>query len=213
MPGDDLATRMIGRAGRLGVVIDPDLARKLASYVALLAQWNERINLTALPLTPASDAAIDRLIVEPVAAARFVGSNDRHAIDIGSGGGSPGIPFALAAPAIDMRLVEIKSRKAAFLRTVVREMSLNRVHVEHADALSLGKRREFAGAFDVVTMRAVRPDHALIRAIETLLMPSGRFFWFAASELSPAELGPKWDTEVSPAIGGSEVSIHKLRLL
>ena len=170
------------RAARAGVPIAPDLASALAAYVELLAFWNRKINLTALPLDPATDEAIDRLIVEPLIAARHVRPADRLAIDIGSGGGSPAIPLRLATPALRFVLVEVKSRKATFLRAVARELSLSNVEVENRSAAELPSRSELREAADLVTVRAVRADESVLRPVHDLLRPAGRLFWFGAGE-------------------------------
>ena len=101
----------------------------IGDYFGLLAKWNTKINLTAFSLDPASDEAIDRLIVEPVLAAKHVKHTDKLAIDLGSGGGSPGFPLKIVAPWIRMVMVEAKARKCAFLREVARQLPLADVEV------------------------------------------------------------------------------------
>src|SRR4029079_802320 len=87
---------LLARLERAGASIAPSAVDALEQYFALLARWNPRINLTALPLTPPSDDTFDRLFVEPVAAARHIdpaasGAGPIRWIDLGSGGGSPAI--------------------------------------------------------------------------------------------------------------------------
>ncbi len=173
--------QIISRAVRAGVAIQPAIAAQLAAYVALLAKWNRTINLTALPVDPPSDAAIDRLIVEPVAAARLVRPEHRRAIDIGSGGGSPAIPFNLAAPQLQFTLVEVKSRKSAFLREAGRQLGISGLTVETCRAEELGAKAALTASADIVTLRAVRSDDHLMRAIRELLKPGGTLFWFGGA--------------------------------
>lgn len=155
-----------------------------AVYLALLARWNQRINLTAFNLNEPTDDAIDRLIVEPLSAARFAGTADRTAVDIGSGGGSPAFPFRLAAPGLQMSLIEARTRKSAFLREAARALRLPEVRVDTArfDAQWVASH---PGAVDIVTMRAVRADDELWRALEKLVRPGGRLFWFIDLVKSP----------------------------
>ncbi len=82
------------------------------------------------PVEDAGDEAIDRLLIEPVLATKYLPAPDATVLDIGSGGGSPAIPMKLAAPGISLRMVESKTRKAAFLREVVRTLELDRTAVE-----------------------------------------------------------------------------------
>lgn len=154
------------------------MARKLDAYLQVLARWNRRINLTALNVDPPTDDAIDRLLVEPLVAAARIEASDRLAIDLGSGGGSPGLPMKIAAPALRMVLVESRGKKCAFLREAVRDLELPGVSVENCRAEDLAKRSEFQGVADLVTMRAVAPSHELGGSISALLRPGGRLFWF-----------------------------------
>jgi 16S rRNA (guanine527-N7)-methyltransferase len=183
--------RLLGLASASGCALSPDLADRLLTYLGLLALWNRRINLTAFDLSAPSDEAIDRLVIEPVAAAPLVRSCDRRALDIGSGGGSPAIPLLLALPSIEMTLVEVRAKKAAFLREVIRTMSLPAT-VEVARVEDVAASRAF-GVFDVITFRAVRADQGLWRAVDRLLAPTGRVLWFGgvghSTELDMAQVG------------------------
>ena len=165
------------RAARAGIDVAASMAAQLAQYVDLLATWNRRINLTALAVDPPDEAAIDRLIVEPLVAARVLTANDHLVMDIGSGGGSPAIPMKIAAPACRFVLVEVKDRKSAFLREVVRQLALADTDVRTARAEDLAAPAPGEGA-DVITLRAVRLDDAMVGAIRRQLRSGGRLFWF-----------------------------------
>ncbi len=181
MGGRDLESRILRRTTRAGLTPKPPVVASLAAYVALLARWNERINLTALPLSPATDAAIDRLIVEPVLASRRVQPSDRLAIDVGTGGGSPAIPLKIMVPALRMILVEVKARKAAFLREACRTIALDDVVVEVCRFEELLSRIDLHEAADLVTMRAVKADPSFWRGTQALLKPGGRVLWFRSA--------------------------------
>jgi 16S rRNA (guanine527-N7)-methyltransferase len=135
----------------------PDGVGRLALYVELLAHWNRRINLTSLDVDPPTPLAIDRLIVEPLLASPWIRSTDRRGVDLGSGGGSPAIPIALACPALEMTMVESRGKKCAFLREAVRALAIDG-RVEQARFQEFAAQPERAGAASVVTVRAVRFD-------------------------------------------------------
>jgi 16S rRNA (guanine527-N7)-methyltransferase len=103
----DFRTRLIRRASKVGLFLPDDLAGKLVAYHELLARWNRKINLTAL-VNP--DEAIDRLLLEPVLAARHFPAPDASFMDIGSGGGSTAIPMKLDVPSSYLTMVEVKYR-------------------------------------------------------------------------------------------------------
>jgi 16S rRNA (guanine527-N7)-methyltransferase len=168
------------RCEAAGIGVSDELADGLAGYLTLLARWNRRINLTAFNLDVPTDAAIDRLIVEAIAAARWVPAGPLRAVDIGSGGGSPAIPLKLARPALRLVLVEARTRKAAFLREAVRSLGLVDVRVEASRFEALcAADVELCGAVDLVTVRAVRADPVLWAAVVRVLKPSGLILWFA----------------------------------
>jgi len=117
MNAREFRERLGRRARHANLTISPDLMAGLEGYYQLLAKWNAKVNLTAFRLAPGGeDEAIDRLLLEPVAAARYLPADAVTLLDAGSGGGSPAIPLKLAAPQRKLRMVEVKTRKAVFLR-------------------------------------------------------------------------------------------------
>ena len=198
-----LGKRIARRAIRAGQEVDPVLLRALTAYLDMLMRWNRRINLTALT---DDDEGIDRLIVEPLAAARHLPAPDAAVTDIGSGGGSPAVPMKLAAPALRLRMVESRTRKAAFLREVVRRLGLDGTVVEAGRLEDLATRPELLGKSDVVTMRGVRVGGRLLGQIRRLVSPDGVMFLFRSTR---DDLGkhppPPWRVEaVHPLLGGTQ---------
>jgi 16S rRNA (guanine527-N7)-methyltransferase len=179
MSARELRDRLRRRAKRARVDLSPDLAEALEHYFALLSKWNARINLTSFRLDAGGDdEAIDRLLIEPVIAAGHLPPNATSAIDIGSGGGSPAIPLALAAPRLHMRLVESKTRKAVFLREAIRELNLGRVEVETSRYEQLLARPELHETLDVLTIRAVRVEARTLVSLQAFLKPGGQLLLF-----------------------------------
>src|SRR2546427_12519730 len=83
----------------------------LEAYFRLLTRWNEKINLTALPLRNPNDETFDRLLIEPLAAARLVGPTPSSWFDLGSGGGSPALPMKIARPNLILPRCEPRGRR------------------------------------------------------------------------------------------------------
>lgn len=184
----DLSARLLKRTERARVELDPDIAVRLAAYVSLLVRWNARMNLTALD---ESDAGLDRLVVEPVAAARWLPRRGQ-VIDIGSGNGSPAIPLQIARPELAVRMVERKARKGAFLREALRQLELKRSAVEDSRYEELLTRPELHEAHDVLTVRAVRIEAAALRSLQAFVAPGGMLALFRAtgSTEAPPEIQP-----------------------
>lgn len=171
--------RLRARMAAVGVTAADTTIAASAVYLALLHRWNQTVNLTGFDLEALADAALDRMVLEPVAAARFVRPADVVTVDIGTGGGSPAIPFMLAAPTLRAVWFEARARKAAFLREAVRVLGLRDVEVVTARFGESGCTRGLDGQVDVFTMRAVRPEGAVMNAIRTASAPDGRLVLFS----------------------------------
>lgn len=191
MANREFHERLRRRAKAADVSIDVDLSEKLETYYQLLTKWNSKINLTAFRLTPeGDDASIDRLLIEPVAAARYVPENARTLLDAGSGGGSPAIPLKLACNNLSLRLVEVKTRKAVFLREAVRALALNDAQVESSRFEELLPRAELHEALDLVSIRAVRIDVRTLNTIQAFLRPGGKIMLFRGASKNDLEDSP-----------------------
>jgi 16S rRNA (guanine527-N7)-methyltransferase len=183
--------RLKRRAKAAGVALEPQLVDKLETYYQLLTKWNAKINLTAFRLTPEGDeGAIDRLLIEPVVAARYVPENARTLLDAGSGGGSPAIPLKLASNNVHLRMVEVKTRKAVFLREAVRELGLRDAEVETTRFEELLTRAELHEALDLVSVRAVRIEARTLLTLQAFLRTGGKLMLFRGSGKSDLENSP-----------------------
>ena len=179
MSSREFRDKLRRRAKRASLELSPELAGGLERYFLLLTRWNAKINLTSFQLEPGGhDDAIDRLLIEPVVASRHVSANAQTAIDIGSGGGSPAIPLALACPRLALRMVESKTRKAVFLREALRDLELTRVTVETSRFEELLTRPELHEGLDLLTIRAVRVEPRTLVSLQAFLKPAGQLFLF-----------------------------------
>jgi 16S rRNA (guanine527-N7)-methyltransferase len=163
------------------VVVTAAMCAKLEVYFRLLATWNQRINLTGLDLSDATPDALDRLLVEPLVAARHVGPGARSMIDIGSGGGSPAIPLVLAAPRLRLRMVESKTRKSVFLREAARALELEDADVITSRYETLLARPDLHEAHDVLSIRAVKVEARTLLNLQAFVAPGGQMLLFRGS--------------------------------
>ena len=189
MTRKSLKPRLERRVKRAGLEVSDSLVDRLCVYLDLLRRWNARINLTGLD---DREAALDRLIVEPLVAVRHLPSSKARIVDVGSGGGSPAIPLKLAAPETSLLMVESKIRKAAFLREVARQLELPRTSVEAGRYEALLSRPELHEAHDVLTMRAVRVEGRVLRSLQAFIKPGGDLLLFRGGGGSgvPGDLQP-----------------------
>jgi 16S rRNA (guanine527-N7)-methyltransferase len=115
-PGRTVASAAIAAgAAELGVALSVPQADCLARFAALLQRWNAAHNLTAIesPARILSHHLLDSIaIVRPIAT--IFGQKQLNVLDVGAGGGLPGIPLAIAAPGWNVSLVDKVSKKTAF---------------------------------------------------------------------------------------------------
>lgn len=150
--------------------LDADaLAPPLLAYLALLARWNHTYNLTAIrdPKQMVPLHLLDSLAMHAhVAALAQAGA---ALADLGTGPGLPGIPLAIANPALRVTLVESNGKKARFLREAVRQLGLGNARVAESRAEALAE----PGAYDALTARALATLPDIIEVGGHLLKPGG----------------------------------------
>ena len=145
--------------------VSRETRERLQIYATLLKKWSPRINLVAPNTLP---DLWTRHIADSAQIARYAPKDARTWADLGTGGGLPGMVVALLRPDITMTLVESDARKAAFLRTVLRETGIS--------ARVLNQRIEAIPPLtaDVVSARALAPLTRLLAYAEPHLAPNGR---------------------------------------
>lgn len=169
-----------GLDGSIRAAIAPDALDRIVGHVRLLLAWNEAMNLTAI--TDPAGVAV-RHLADSLTALPVIRSGPHASlIDLGSGGGFPGLPLAVTLPTTSVTLVDSTEKKARFLDTVIAALGLGgRVRVRAARAESLAAP---AGPrADVVTARAVGSLADLIELALPLLRPGGRLIAWKRGEL------------------------------
>jgi 16S rRNA (guanine527-N7)-methyltransferase len=164
----------------------------LEIYYRLLATWNRKINLTGLRVEDISPEALDRLLIEPLVAASHARPGVRAVLDIGSGGGSPAIPMALALGGASLLMVEAKTRKSVFLKEALRALDLGRADVVTSRFEELLTKPRLHEAHDLLTIRAVRIETRVLMSMQAFVRPGGEIFLFrtTAGASGPAAVTP-----------------------
>ena len=147
----------------------------IARYATLLMTWTARINLTGA--VSLENLAAEHLPDSFALASRLRETGALGAIDVGSGGGLPALPLAILCPNLSLRLLEPIAKKAAFLRTAVRELELGpRVTVETKRVQTIAP-----GTYDVALSRATFPPRSWLPIAADLVRPGGRVFLLAGA--------------------------------
>jgi len=173
-------------------------------HVRLLVAWTRHINLTAIrePSAVAMAHVLDSLSALPWLRGRAA----ERILDLGSGGGYPGLPLAAALPDAAVTLVEPIAKKARFLGVVVEATGLaDRVTVLTARAEALAAEPGRRGAWQVVTARAVASTADLVELAFPLLARGGSLVAWKRGDLS-AELAAA--RRAIDALGGGALEVH-----
>ena len=156
----------------LGLDLPDAVQHKLLAFRDLLLKWNKTYNLTALrdPEQAISHHLLDSLAILP-----HVGAGPL--LDVGSGGGLPGIPLAIARPGLSVGMVDTVQKKASFLQQASIELGLKNVTVHHA------RVEEMQGQYAQISSRAFADLGLFVSLTRHLLAPGGR--WLAMKGVRP----------------------------
>lgn len=162
-----LAPLLTNGINELDLDLNPAQIEQLLDYLALLAKWNAVYNLTSVrdPAQMVTLHLLDSLAALPA----FVGAS--RVLDVGAGGGLPGIVLAIALPAMKVALIDTVHKKTAFLTQVKAELALSNVTVHTARVEQL----QVPHKFDVITSRAFADLSDFVNWSGHLLAEDGQF--------------------------------------
>jgi 16S rRNA (guanine527-N7)-methyltransferase len=196
----ELAGAIAAEAARIGITVPPGAAERLASYAASLWAWNERLNLTRH-----TDVGrfVSRDIGDSAALLDHLAHGER-VLDVGTGGGVPGVILAILRPDLRVELSDSVAKKARAVAEIVREAGLSLpVHAAAAQEL-VASRPAGAARFDTLVARAVAPLSKLLGWFEPRAEAFGRLLVIK---------GPRWEEELAEARVkrlGKKVSIRRI---
>jgi len=170
-----LATILQEEFLRLGLSVSPEIQEKLETYLRELEHWNRRINLTALRGVD----LVRRLVVEPgwISTKLQMSGN---LMDVGSGNGCPAVPVYLLCGLSRVDLVEARTRRAAFLRHIAKQLGASGMVIHKS---RLENMKEFSVPVDWVTFQGVDPTPKFLKALGSLVPSTTRIVWITSQEM------------------------------
>ena len=160
---------IIDGAQSFEINIDQSKTEQFAVHAVELMKWNRKINLTGITspkdvaLKHFLDSSIPSLLIAPGA----------KILDIGSGGGFPGIPLKILMPSLSVMLIDGSRKKVSFVKHVIRTLKLESIEARHERAEELAKKQAAANSFDVVISRALASIENLVLMAAPLLAKDG----------------------------------------
>lgn len=186
---DSLKAQLQEGIDSLGLPLSDEQVEKMMAYLALLVKWNSVYNLTSIrePAEMVKQHLLDSL------SAVHAFTQAKNVLDVGSGGGLPGIILAIVFPQTQVSMIDTVNKKTAFLTQVKAELKLKNVTV-HTGRVELLKVEHL---FDVITSRAFSELNNFINWSHHLLAEEGRFL--AMKGVSPTQeierLPTGWEVE------------------
>ena len=182
----DLERAIAAECDRLELVVSPEAMQRLAAYAASLWLWNERLNLTRHTDV---EKFVSRDMGDAVAIAAHLAAGER-VLDVGTGGGVPGVLLAIIRPDLRVELAESVAKKARAVAAILRDVGIA-IPVHEGAAQALVKARSTGPErFDTLVVRAVAPLEKLLRWFEPLAAAYGRML---------VVKGPRWEEEKAAA--------------
>lgn len=176
------ADAVISGATELGLDLSASQSDALARYAALLLRWNAVHNLTAIeaPAHVLTHHLLDSLAIVPEVQ-RIASERPMRVLDVGAGGGLPGVALAIAAPNLHVTLVDKVQKKIAFLTQAKLELALDNVECVHVRVETM----QTASPFELIVARAFASLTEFVGLTRHLLAPQG--WWFAMKGALPSD--------------------------
>lgn len=158
MEFQEFESELRGKLEKIGIEIDNATVKEFYSYMKLLIEWNEKINLTAI-IEPKE--IILKHFVDCATILPYVKENDK-VLDVGTGAGFPGLPIKLLNKEIEVTLVDALNKRINFLNEVVDTIKIKKVETIHARAEELARNAKYREEYDILISRAVAQLNVLL---------------------------------------------------
>ncbi|CAN4276995.1 GidB Predicted S-adenosylmethionine-dependent methyltransferase involved in bacterial cell division [Methylophilaceae bacterium] len=160
----------------MSLALSDEVQKKLLAYMALLQKWNKVYNLTAVrdPLEMVTLHLLDSLSVLPYV-------NSKNLLDVGSGGGLPGVVLAICKPELQVTTIDAVQKKVIFMRQVKGELGLDNLTPVHARVEDFKP----VAPFEIVISRAFSEIALFINLTKHLIAENGQ--WLAMKGVMPAD--------------------------
>jgi len=192
----DWSRLIIDGAASWGIALEMDHVRLFARHAEELLKWNAVTNLTAI--RDPADIARNHFLDSLAPAGLVAPGSDL--LDVGSGGGFPGLPLHILVPGVRTTLLDAVRKKVSFLRHVVRVLDLKCIEAVHARVEQLACQPGHARRYDVIFSRAFSAVPPFVKAVLPLLKSRGRVVALKG-RVSPAELEELRNTAAGESLG------------
>lgn len=157
------------------------------TYMNLLIEWNEKMNLTAI--TEPKEIVIKHFI-DSMTILNYIEDNSKI-VDVGTGAGFPGIPLKITNNTLDVTLLDSLNKRLVFLNEVINELKLTDIKTVHSRVEEAGKNKEYREKYDIATSRAVANLNILVEYMLPLIKIGGKCICMKGPEVKEELEGSK----------------------
>ena len=184
----ELREFVVSSARELGLTIEESHAEQFIRYLAHLIEWNKVINLTAI-IDP-KEVIIKHFVDSLVALVATSFPQNSMVLDVGSGGGFPGIPLKIVRSDLRLALIEPVQKKCSFLNSVIGLLKLHDVFTFDGTIEHYAKK-PIIQAIDMVVVRALKFEE-IKKHISALLTSKGKVVLYRTSSIDKQEMGEEF---------------------
>ncbi len=164
------------------IVLDREQMRQFERFAGEIAYWNEKVNMISRRDV---ENLWERHIAHSLTILKYCSIPQKaRLLDVGTGGGFPGIPLAIARPDIFVTLADSIAKKLKMAAMFAQHTGLKTISAVNNRVELLGNDKNFIGKFDVITARAVAPSIEIIEWTRNLLKKSGQYIFLKGGSLS-----------------------------
>ena len=164
---EEFSKELINKSNQIDVNLSENQINQFYTYMNLLIEWNEKMNLTAIT---EPNEVILKHFVDSLTIKKYI-EKESNIIDVGTGAGFPGIPLSIACN-VDITLLDSLNKRINFLNEVIKELKLKNINAIHSRVEDFGsKERE---KYDIATSRAVASLNVLVEYLLPLVKVGGK---------------------------------------
>lgn len=205
MEKEEFYEKMKEKSKEMNIDLSVEQLDKFYRYMALLIEWNDKMNLTAI-IDP--EEIILKHFIDSLTILKYIKENEKI-VDMGTGAGFPGIPISIMCSKNKITLVDSLNKRLIFLQEVIKQLELKNVETIHARAEDFGKNKIYREQFDVATSRAVANLSTLSEYLLPLVKIGGKCICMKASDIEQEVQDAKKAIDV---LGGTIYQIEKFTL-